>query len=57
MVGRHFQILSDREDTPDLRKEIEQTIRNGKGSYTKKMANAKASVIQGKINATKALVK
>ena len=52
-----IQILSDNEDTPELRKKIEQTIRGGKANYAKKQAKAKSDVIQGKINAAKLLVK
>jgi hypothetical protein len=52
-----IQILSDNEDTPELRKKIVSVIRGCTANYGRRMAKAKEDVIQGKINVAKALVK
>jgi len=51
------QIMSDNDDTPELRNKIETTVRGSKSNYARKMAKAKSSVIQSKINAAKLLAK
>ena len=52
-----IQILTDDEDSPELRKQIEQTIRGCKSNAGRRLAKASSSVIQGKINAAKLCVK
>ena len=52
-----IQILSENEDTPELRKKIETTVRGSRSNYPRKIAKLKSDVIQGKINAAKLLVK
>lgn len=52
-----IQILSNEEDTPELRKKIVNTIKGSKANYGRKMAKSKEDVLQSKINAAKALTK